>query len=572
MNSKMGMADFFALEAGEYLDRLDVLLVDKPPDGDEFVRLARALRGAAIMANHSPMARAAQGLESLARALLEDSLPWDERSSALATGAVDELRLLLRRVGNWSDDDTDTAEAVASRLEAGGGRRPTQPRALEQHGLDTGARAFVAREGAAIASALDRAAAALRLDPHAGEPMQAAVRAMQPLRGLAAIQDLPPLSDLLEGIERAVNEINRRPPGEGEPARLFEAAARAVVRASREVAEHGQPDPEAPEARTFVQLLSSLFKPPEGAVPIESLFYTDGSPGIVERGARVAVEHFDTLEIVSQGEHLKKAADDLDRAVSNTQRELRVQGLMGPLLLLGAAGGSPLNEAVGALGRAAAESVERGVPLHNPEGFAAELRAAGTRLSQAAVAEGPMLLGELQKHTEQFAQMKEALPAEPARTASAPAPAPAAEAPPPPAAEPPPAPVIEPQPAAPTPPAASASPGTQLPVKEGDLAASMHSFEALRRERGIAPADSIDELLEQQPQLETKPRRAESMAIESTVEREVVPIESLLYGGEAALRRILELRTAAFASDGEARSEALNEIFDLVSLALSPTA
>ncbi len=565
MASTMGMADFFALEAGEYLDRLDVLLVDNPPDAEEFVRLARALRGAAIMASHSPMARAAQGLESLARALDEDSLPWDERSSALATGAIDELRLLLRRVGNWSDDDTDTAEAVATRLEAGGGRRPTQPRALEQQGLDTGARAFVAREGATIASALDRAAAALRLDPHAGEPMQAAVRAMQPLRGLAAIQDLPPLPDLLEGIERAVNEIHRRPPGEGEPAKLFEAAARAVVRASREVAEHGQPDAEAPEARAFVKLLSALFRPPPGAVPIESLFYADGRPGIIERGARVAVEHFDTLEIVSQGEHLKKAADDLDRAVSDTQRELRVQGLMGPLLLLGAAGGSPLNEAVGGVGRAAAQAVERGVAVNDAEGFAAELRAAGARLSQAAVAEESLLLTELTHHAERLAAMAPAVPLEPVV-----APAPTEEA-----AEPTPARAADaPSAAAPVPVAPVRAPVEEpSPAREsgGDLAASLQRFEDLRRERGITPRTSLDELLEQAPREATGPRRAASMSVEPAADLDVVPIEVLLYGGEAALQRILDLRTAAYASDEEARSEALNEIFDLVSLALTPS-
>ena len=67
------MSDFFALEAGEYLDRLDGLMQapDVIPPADELVRLARALRGSALMASQQPIARAAMGFEALARALRE---------------------------------------------------------------------------------------------------------------------------------------------------------------------------------------------------------------------------------------------------------------------------------------------------------------------------------------------------------------------------------------------------------------------------------------------------------------------------------------------------------------------
>src|SRR5439155_1570746 len=58
----VAMSDFFALEAGEYLERLDALLQpSEPPSADELVRLARALRGSALMANHQAIARAAAG-------------------------------------------------------------------------------------------------------------------------------------------------------------------------------------------------------------------------------------------------------------------------------------------------------------------------------------------------------------------------------------------------------------------------------------------------------------------------------------------------------------------------------
>src|SRR5439155_762232 len=86
-------------------------------------------------------------------------------------------------------------------LERLAGLPSAQIRAVEALGLDAGARAFVAREGAAIASALDRAAQALRANSTGPDPLQHVLRALQPLRGLAALADLPPLPDLLDGIE-----------------------------------------------------------------------------------------------------------------------------------------------------------------------------------------------------------------------------------------------------------------------------------------------------------------------------------------------------------------------------------
>src|SRR5947207_1808763 len=44
----LGMSDFFGLEAGEYLERLDALLAKPEPAAEDFVRHARALRGSAL--------------------------------------------------------------------------------------------------------------------------------------------------------------------------------------------------------------------------------------------------------------------------------------------------------------------------------------------------------------------------------------------------------------------------------------------------------------------------------------------------------------------------------------------
>src|SRR5438067_4973499 len=332
------MTDFFALEAGEYLDRLDGLLqAPATPPADELVRLARALRGSALMASQQPIARAAMGFEALARGLREGRRQWDAATKQLATRAVDDIKIFVRNAGKWSDADTAKAEALASQLEQLGGRPSAQVRAAEAMGLDAGARAFVAREGAAIASALDRAGRALRTNPLVHDPLQQVLKAIQPLRGLAALNDLPPLPDLLEGIERAIGELSRT-SGAGGPggpsaatngdaiAELFQMAATSIAHAAREVAERGRPDPESAEFRRFAGLLVKFMDSEPDVVPIETL----GT--IVRRGTAASATRPATLgrlELVSHGEHLRQAADSLERAPTATQRALRAHTLAG---------------------------------------------------------------------------------------------------------------------------------------------------------------------------------------------------------------------------------------------------
>src|SRR4051812_1064543 len=128
----LGMADFFGLEAGEYLERLDGLLQKPDPNPEEFVRLSRALRGSALMAHQAAIARAAGGLEAVARALRDQKRAWDRATKQLAIRCVDDLKIFVRRVGSWTDADTARADALATELTqlagvpsgpAGGGTR-----------------------------------------------------------------------------------------------------------------------------------------------------------------------------------------------------------------------------------------------------------------------------------------------------------------------------------------------------------------------------------------------------------------------------------------------------------------
>src|SRR5213596_2065137 len=439
----LGMSDFFALEAGEYLERLDGLLAQSDQPGtDELVRLARALRGSALMANQQAIARAAAGLESLARAVHDGRRVWDAPTKQLAVRAVDDLKIFVRRAGAWTDADTAKAEALGEELDRVAGRPSAQVRAAEALGLDAGARAFVAREGAAIASALDRAAQALRANPTAHDPLQHVLRALQPLRGLAALADLPPLPDLLEGIERSIAELERSglaPPAH--IAELFRTAATAIARSARDVAERGRPDPEGAEFRQFAELLVKSMESEPDAVSIGSLYYSDSGPHIVSRGVPAArPSTLGRLELVSHGEHLRQAADSLERAPSATQRELRAHTLGTTFRALANAGGGVLADRVAQFAIAGREAVASGIAVSSAAAFAAELRRAGDLLVRSGTGDEEALATELDALTAALRAIQPgAAPAPalaPAAPAPAPRPAPASRPTPPPAAAP----------------------------------------------------------------------------------------------------------------------------------------
>ena len=556
----LGMSDFFALEAGEYLDRLDALLqAPAPPAADELVRLARALRGSALMANQQPIARAAGGFEALARGVREGRRPWDPATKQIATRAVDDLKIFVRKAATWNEADTAKAEALASQLEQWGGRPSAQVRAAEALGLDAGARAFVAREGAAIASALDRAGRALRTNPMAHDPLQHVLKALQPLRGLAALNDLPPLPDLLEGIEQTVGEVSRAsgapPAGIGDTiAELFQMAATSIAHAAREVAERGRPDPESAEFRRFAALLVRFMQSEPDIVPIENV------ATIVRRGTPPAGESarpatLGRLELVSHGEHLRQAADSLERAPSATQRELRAHTLAGTFRALGSAGEGAVAERVAEFAQAARDAVMSGLAVNQPTLFAAELRRAGEILSASSAGDETATAAALAAVTLAVRRLGGAAGAEPVRPAPAPGP-PRAPVPPPP----------------PTTPAERAPPrvsgATRAPSLQArqpaigaesatDIVGTWTRYQQLVA-AGVGPA-SLEELIA--GTMVHRPRGNGS---------EPVDIRTLLYKGARARERVQELREAAKRASGDALRAIIDEVCDLVVLAIEP--
>jgi hypothetical protein len=550
MDKQLGMAEFFAMEAGEYLDRLDGV-VSQPgaPSGEELQRLTRALRGAALMANQQPIAATAGAFEQVARAVREGRRPWDEATRQLAIRAVDDLRRFVRRVREWTDEDTEDAKAVAAALEGIGGR-PHAPR-ISSSTPDAGTRAFVAREGAALASALARAAETLSRSPHAPEAVQPVRQVMQPLRGLATLTELPPLPDLLDGIDRAAAIVQRAGDPTGAGARALDAAARALTQATREVTATGRAESDAVEVRRFVEALRELLGLDAPAVPIESLYFDDAGPHIVEPGASPPTgPRLGEVELVALGEHLKQVSVGVSQATSSPLRALRALALADTFRTLELNADEHLRPGARAFARGGRDALARDVAATHAEDFSRILRAAGETLA-GGPAHAIGLAKELSQLGGAFEAVGRVAPAAPAAPVRAPAPQ-----------------------VAPTTPAPSAG----LEHESNDLAGSLLRYHRYATTMGWG-APSLDELLAGSgadpsgaPPARRSPAPAAPAAAAPAV-AEPVAITALQYSGGDALRRALSLREEVESllsqeAPADAVAELVEEIFDLVELGL----
>jgi hypothetical protein len=585
MTNPLAAADFFALEAGECLDRLESLAGrTDAPAAEEFLRTARVLRGSALMAGQQPIARAAAGLEGVARAYRDGRRPWDAATREQVAQAVEDFRLLVRRVREWSEADTARSIRLGLSLESLAGRTADPLPRRDEHGeLHTGVRAFVAREGALIASALDRAARALRVAPADREPLYTVIRRMQSLRGLAELGELVPLPEILDGIELAVGDLTRLfapPPGVDE---VMAAAALALTRISRDIADQGRPEPDSEEARRFTELLLRAFAVERDVVPIESLFFTGDPEPMTPPLAQpqfAAPAPLGPLELVSQGEHLCQSADLIERSRSAIERDLRLYHLLGTLRSAGTPGPDPVAGALVVFARSAREALAAGVAARATPALVSCLREAGELLRAVADADDRMLISRRildAAYRLDGLRLAETTPAVPAA-----APTPAPPAAPARASELPVVPIASllyddaPQAPTATPPALPVVPieslgyddesGEVVSIEslapDGGLEASFRSYDSLRRERGAVPP-SLEALLG---------RAAASPA--GAGETVTVEIGVLCYSGRAALERAVAVRqqlAAELSRDGglDSIKPLLQELLDLVPLALA---
>src|SRR5947207_3303762 len=155
-----------------------------------------------------------------------------------------------------------------------------------------------------------------------------------------------------------------------------------------------------------------------------SLYYNDSGPHIVSRGVPAArPSTLGKLELVSHGEHLRQAADSLERAPSATQRELRAHTLATTFRALANAAGSVLADRVAQFAMAARDAVASGIAVSSPAAFAAELRRAGDLLARSGTGDEEALATELDAVTAAIQTIQPGAAPRPAPGPARPAPA-----------------------------------------------------------------------------------------------------------------------------------------------------
>lgn len=268
------LSEYFALEAGEFLDQMDALLAgSERPDPVRFFRLARGVRGSAQLAGAAPIAEVAERLEDGARAIRDGLLQWTPEVRDRARRTADDLRSLVERHGTWSAADDQRAAAAAERWgDVRGGRRrgdgPGDGDALFE---------FVRREIAGVVAEMDRALAELAAAPEGREPLRIVLRRMRPVRGVAGMETLAPVLEVLEGIEDTAHEILGRTSAVTAAELDLLASGAAALRSAASSLEGGRAPGESAELTAFRELRdraedSSAAGDEAEVVPLSRLF------------------------------------------------------------------------------------------------------------------------------------------------------------------------------------------------------------------------------------------------------------------------------------------------------------
>ncbi|MEX2182761.1 MAG: Hpt domain-containing protein [Gemmatimonadaceae bacterium] len=322
-----GLLDFFTLEASEYVEQLDALVSRAsaaPPDADAFARTIRALRGSATMAKVNGVAEVAHGLERLARRVRDGDLAWDASSRGVAIAAIDDAKILIRGVRTWGPaEDARAAERIAELERIAPKRASAEP----------------AKSGAAYlaAAATDAAAGLLEYaeQPGSREGFGDVMGKVRALRGVAALKDLPPLSEVVDAVDAAAKAIELgHEDATAERRRLFRTAARVLLEGGDAIRNGGVPPTDSVAVREFAHASATLSRDAgdgDDVVPIASLFPDDAAGGAVQSASHpptTSANRF-RLEVVSQAEHLRRLVADGRGAADAATRERLSRELRG---------------------------------------------------------------------------------------------------------------------------------------------------------------------------------------------------------------------------------------------------
>jgi chemotaxis protein histidine kinase CheA len=544
MTAPAGFLDFFVLEAGEYIEQLDALLLASnagTPDAEALQRVARALRGSATMAKLTAFAEMAAGIERVGRGLRSATTRWEPALAGALVAAVDDCKLLLRNVRAWSPADDARSRARIDELARYAPDRAATPAAGSQPAPSDGG--FLVTEVANIGAGAEL----LATRPSDREAAANVLRRVRAMRGIAGVKDHPSLADVLEATEYAAHPLER---GEAqisaERLAVLGAAASVLRGISAAMRMGGSLDPASPELARFAAALDAMQEKEseqERVVPITELFYNDGGPTVVQPAPNPPTspaERF-RLEVVSQGEHLRRLVSDARGARDDLARD-RVR--------------RALRQALRGLRQAAESYGERDVAAfvasHNDDVVRLDNRALDSLDEVAAMLAQPAtspssLVARLRALQEKPPAAPEAPPAERAPAQTGPA---------------------------------QAAPHAITPVQPSVVAPPS----ALPQERDRPAAAAVAEMAassagSREPQLgslldagiaKLGALRTEPLAPPAPLpEQPAVPIDVLLYRGRAAIERCIEIRDQVRSVGGPVDAETLGELFDLLELALT---
>ena len=500
MTGPAGFLDFFVLEASDYVEQLDGLLLRASatgPDASALQRTARALRGAATMAKLRSFAELAGSVERVGRGLQEGSQQWDPAMSAALVAAIDELKTLIHAARTWSAAEDQRAESRIASLARYAPPAPAGSLSPPTGGGGGSTAMFFASEAANIGAGLEL----LKTPAASSATLTNVLARVRALRGVKGVADFGALGDVLEAIEEAARarETGTRTedPTERE---LLDAASvhlRALASALRGGAAPDQADPTKTRFYAALEAWNSRMAERERIVPIAELFYTDDASGVIDAAASPptsANERF-RLELVSLGEHLHRVIDAIRAGGAGTGGRVR----------------RDLSRALHAVQAAATSFGERGVAefiaarASNAESGEDESLTALSSLAAILTAPG----GE----GDDLRQRLRGL-------------------------------------------VGTAAPGT------GEAEASESA--AIATAPKAVPASSLlDSTIEALDSLSENPFAAPVPIPEDNV----VPIDSLLYRGRAALDRAVEIRDELRRRGASSDQAALDELFDLLDLA-----
>ena len=528
--SSSRLLDFFVLEATDYIDRLDTLLSgsggarNQQPDAESLTAQARLLRGSATMARQLPIADLSSALERIGRAVRDGIIEWNAELHGALVAAVDDLKILIRAVRNWGPGDDRRTEARISELVSlypqATKSRPTPP-------VNPRNSSFVASESAQLASALDSIVA----HPSSTDAMSVAVHRLSSLRGVAAINDSPPLPQVLAALDDLLRPLySRGALPETSHIAVISAAVQLLRRLSQEVAIGGSLDPNVPAVQAFNDALSGVpgydgGGVQEAVIPISRLNFEDGQPQLVSASAqsRATPRQRFKMEIAGPCEHLRHQVALARAANDDLSRKRAADEMRATLRVL----------------RSIAEGFEDADTVYFVDAAATGLEQLNAHALAVLDELSRALMDESNDRRIGFAKLQALV--DPARG-------------------------VPPQPARRTTPVPSYTPveiDAYSPPVEAAPIAEAQPRAAATPMRGSGLSAALAAGIAGLSQLDTEPLSPPAHIAED----DVVPIAQLLYRGKDALIRAQEIRDVIRARADSPRADEIDEIFELLDLA-----